>query len=759
MGVLDAPSYSRAQTDAMFVAPDFGVRELVAPDVWDATGTTDVSAIFNRAAVAANAAYVATGRPQTVFIPAGRYKLTSEIVPLNGVVWIGAAEAAVVFLPYGNVCAFKNLTATLGAPVTDAGFYNFTIDGANQTNATYTTAIKGIFIQFMLRPVWSHLTIRNTWATGLGCDFLQDYTIEHVTADGCGRGIGETATDPGATSGGSGIGIGTGAYQVEAGVITSPTTVNNGKNGLFFEKQAGKPYFSRGQRVTGALSSGNYVGLHDCGCDGLVFDGTLADNTYAGLELDGTILTPDAGINGRVNALITRNGDASVANSGGVVVGASSSGPYVVNGTIASNVGPGVSFKPGAVVAPGFVFDADVHSNSGAGYLVRAADPIVSARIAGRARNNGTDTSLTYRAGVVILAETDLLDLDIIATDDQAAKTQTYGVQILGVGLSCSRARLQGDVRSYLTGPGQITQTVSNDSVQRLDGFDTSGPSSLSGTPGDGQVALLWHAPIPSLGVTDYSIQYRAVGSGTWLDWSHAASTSTGATVTGLTNGAVYEFQVAAVTAGGTGGYTAGPTSVSPRAPDLYADSFNRADSSSSLGTAAEGSSSAAWSVLATSGGTWGVSSNAAKCTTGNGTQLAVIDTTNADGTVQSTMTALNGTVSARASGLAFRCTDASNYLVFQAKVQGTNANFYSLVRRVGGTATVLATTSIVPAVSDVLKVVFVGSSIKCYVNGVLAATVTEATYASITKHGLYGNNTADGTAKWDDWSYNTALV
>lgn len=65
------------------------------------------------------------------------------------------------------------------------------------------------------------------------------------------------------------------------------------------------------------------------------------------------------------------------------------------------------------------------------------------------------------------------------------------------------------------------------------------------------QATLSWTAPSNWGGqvITDYAVQYRTpAGTGSWIAWSHAASASTSATITGLTNGQSYEFQVAAVT-------------------------------------------------------------------------------------------------------------------------------------------------------------------------------------------------------------------
>lgn len=83
-------------------------------------------------------------------------------------------------------------------------------------------------------------------------------------------------------------------------------------------------------------------------------------------------------------------------------------------------------------------------------------------------------------------------------------------------------------------------------------------PTNLSATSGNLQAVLTWDAPANTglQDITDYTVQYRAVGSGTWLTFSDGVSASTGATVTGLSASTDYEFQVAAVNASGTGPFS-----------------------------------------------------------------------------------------------------------------------------------------------------------------------------------------------------------
>ena len=94
-------------------------------------------------------------------------------------------------------------------------------------------------------------------------------------------------------------------------------------------------------------------------------------------------------------------------------------------------------------------------------------------------------------------------------------------------------------------------------------------PTELSGIAGDDQASLSWVAPSDNGGrsITTYAVEYSSNGGSTWTEFTHANSTATSLTVTGLTNGTSYVFRVAAINSVGTGTYSDTSAVVIPQAP------------------------------------------------------------------------------------------------------------------------------------------------------------------------------------------------
>jgi hypothetical protein len=167
------------------------------------------------------------------------------------------------------------------------------------------------------------------------------------------------------------------------------------------------------------------------------------------------------------------------------------------------------------------------------------------------------------------------------------------------------------------------------------------------------------------------------------------------------------------------------PAAITP----VVADTFTRADSATSLGTADTGG---AWTALS---GTWGISSNQAYKPAGT-TGIAYIDSGKADCKIQvdhSTVSGVNG-------GLAFRIVDASNYWLASGN-QLWKVQSGSFIAQGG---TYLSFTN-----GQTMQVVLNGSLITVLKNGVAVATAVDSFQSTATKHGLRTDNT---TARFDNF-------
>jgi len=230
----------------------------------------------------------------TIYFPAGTYSLAESIVMKSNVSIQGDGEHLTIFKPRGRVPAFiggnKN---DYTSAITNVNFCDFSIDGELQSlsSTPYNSDIKGIHIVFLKNVTFRNLLIKNTGATGLGCDFFQSGLIENVRAENCGRLVDLTASSaPGA----SGIGIGTGAFMegIETLTISNCHAINCGQNGIFIERQfqptgGFNTDHPVGTTIIGCTARGCRIGFGTSGNDNLTFIGCTAyGNHHANYAYD-----------------------------------------------------------------------------------------------------------------------------------------------------------------------------------------------------------------------------------------------------------------------------------------------------------------------------------------------------------------------------------------------------------------------------------------------------------------------------------------
>lgn len=172
----------------------------------------------------------------------------------------------------------------------------------------------------------------------------------------------------------------------------------------------------------------------------------------------------------------------------------------------------------------------------------------------------------------------------------------------------------------------------------------------------------------------------------------------------------------------------------------VASDTFTRADSATTLGSAETGQ---AWTSLA---GTWGISANQAYNAVVGGSKYVVVDAGVSDCTVQVTLVT-GGTD----FGLILRAVDSNNLLRLYPESGAIQlgqyvAGSFSAIGTVGSGLTFNA--------NGVLKVAMSGPSFTISYNGVVLGTLTTAQFQASTKHG-FGNG-APQNVKFDNFSITT---
>lgn len=165
-------------------------------------------------------------------------------------------------------------------------------------------------------------------------------------------------------------------------------------------------------------------------------------------------------------------------------------------------------------------------------------------------------------------------------------------------------------------------------------------------------------------------------------------------------------------------------------------DSFNRADSASTLGQTETGQT---WQALR---GTWGVNANTAYTTTCAAPGQVVVEGGSANGFIEATLTSNN-----QDAQLLARVVDSNNLVKFERM-----GNHYELGQLVNGTyASMSMLPGSTPANNDVIRLVFDNELITVLINGQIRQTLRSTTPAG-TKYGL--GSWCNTASRFDDFKF-----
>ena len=137
-----------------------------------------------------------------------------------------------------------------------------------------------------------------------------------------------------------------------------------------------------------------------------------------------------------------------------------------------------------------------------------------------------------------------------------------------GVGVVSTLTAAASFSMTDTAGNAQTTLVGSPQSVTVTRNGEPDAPVISSVTAGNAQVVVAWSAPANNgAAISDYVVQYSTSSSGSYTPFADGTSTSTSATVTGLTNSTAYYFKVAATNSVGTGSYSAASAAATPTLP------------------------------------------------------------------------------------------------------------------------------------------------------------------------------------------------
>jgi hypothetical protein len=179
----------------------------------------------------------------------------------------------------------------------------------------------------------------------------------------------------------------------------------------------------------------------------------------------------------------------------------------------------------------------------------------------------------------------------------------------------------------------------------------------------------------------------------------------------------------------------------------LLYDSFARADSTTSIGTAE--TNNTAYGIASTSSSIWGISNNSACFVSAGGTGRHIVwqDIKESDCVIEADIKNVGSGV-----GLAFRVTDENNYLYVMI-----SKTYLVLAKRVTANYTVLDDMSPVTEIGRnftdcKLTIYLKGGKIKVYADGFLILEGYDTFNATNTKHGLFSTG-EDPNVRWDNFS------
>ncbi len=389
-----------------------------------------------------------------------------------------------------------------------------------------------------------------------------------------------------------------------------------------------------GVGADGTTALGNYVGIF---VDGFVNDVTIGGDTVA----EGNLIANSTG-DGGVELI-----DDPTADVDGIEISHNS---IFGNFDMSIDITADVTLYEADGPNPNDVGDGDTNANQGMNY------PVITS-----VSSSGGNTTIV---GTLDTASATLATIEVYLTNT-AVHATNHGDLKTFIGTATPTNASPGNwsliIPDASLSPFQLNPAISTIAIDAAG--NTSEPSctwplplpdtitNLAGVAGNNKVTLSWSITDDCANISDFVVEYDG-GSG-YVVFADGVSATTGAVVTGLTNGQAYNFRVAASGTAGTGAYS-NIVNVTPIGiPDPIDDLSATAQDTQVVLTWTDPGGSPVTDYVVQYGETTGFPGNALVFVEGSGTMLTAIVTGLTNGTSYSfRVFAVNGVGSSPASNV-----------------------------------------------------------------------------------------------------------